>query len=240
MRFLRLIFLITLILFLVNDSIQAQKRRNQIEIYGGGAFPLSPDEFKDFFKIGLSINVQYVIFPSNRLGIPLFAGFEGFTTDSDAINKSLRSNVLGDYFDPSTGEYLYTVTDASLDVNGSANGFKIGAGIRPYLSPVESPVQLFVFGSAIYNAINEKEEIKGGSVTATDNFGNTETINLQPEDFPQSKFEQDIRRFGLALGGGIELPAGQKFNLILQGLFNIIFTSDEPTSFIGFTAGLVF
>jgi len=44
----------------------------------------------------------------------------------------------------------------------------------------------------------------------------------------------------LAGGGGFELPAGESLNLIIQGLFNVIFTEEESTTFVGVTAGVVF
>jgi hypothetical protein len=55
----------------------------------------------------------------------------------------------------------------------------------------------------------------------------------------------------VAAGAGLELPAGESLNIILQGLFRFIFTESETdpdtgesvggtTSFVGVTAGIVF
>jgi hypothetical protein len=44
----------------------------------------------------------------------------------------------------------------------------------------------------------------------------------------------------VAAGAGLELPAGESFNIVLQGVFRFIFTDIESSNFLGVTGGLVF
>jgi len=61
------------------------------------------------------------------------------------------------------------------------------------------------------------------------------------ETYPGSeKYSDTENRFGAAAGAGIELPLGESFNLIFQGLYHVVFTEEENTTFIGLTAGLIF
>jgi hypothetical protein len=56
----------------------------------------------------------------------------------------------------------------------------------------------------------------------------------------EEEFGGDEQKFGLAGGAGIEAPAGESANIVIQGIFRFIFTEDETTNFLGVTAGLVF
>lgn len=239
-----------LMFLLCTASLFAQSRRNQFELYAGAAFPLSPDEFKDFYKIGLSGNVQYVLFPSPRLGIPIFVGYEGFTVDADAISASFSQGLIGlPIIDQ--GVQVGEVTGAALDTEGSARTIKLGVGVRPYLTAPEAPTQFFLFGNATYNFLSTKASFNGGSVTYNDFIsGGSGTLDISKNDISailgQSEWEDDANKFGLGGGLGVEIPAGESVNLIFQGLFNIIFSAsegeegDENVTFVGVTAGVVF
>ena len=241
------------ILMLGAANLFAQTRRNQTEIYAGAAFPMSPDEFKDFYKIGLSGNVQYVFFPSPRVGIPIFVGYEGFTVDSDAISASFSQELTGlPIFDQDTQIQIGRVTGASLQTEGSASTIKLGAGVRPYLTAPEAPTQFFLFANATFNFLSTKTTLNGGAVNY-DNFltGGSETLTLTKDDLTsvlgQSEWKDDANKFGLGGGLGVEIPAGESINLIFQGLFNIVFSAAEAAdggkdniTFVGVTAGVVF
>lgn len=249
MRQFLTILIVFVFVFSSVDAFTQISRKNQFELYAGAGFPLSPDGFKDYYKVGLSLNVQYVLFPSYRLGIPIFIGYEGFTVDKDAINSDFQDLLLGPVY--SNGIYIGDFTEGDLDVDGSANTLKFGIGLRPYLTSPESSTQFFLFGTATYNVMKEKQEIKGASGTFEDLFGNVTQIELGPEDFEDSSFENDNKKFGAGFGAGIEVPLGERMNLIFQGMYNMIFTekvTDDitgeefggTTSFVGVTAGVVF
>jgi hypothetical protein len=233
--------LMVMALLLVASQVFAQNaRRPQVELYAGAGFPLGPDEFKDYFKIGLSGNVQYVFFPSPNLGIPIFVGYERFTVDTDAINNlyadEIRVELAG------TGVDLVS---ADFNSEGNASTLKLGIGVRPYLTKPEAPTQFFLFGSGTFNLLKAEQKFKGGSFTLRDlGTGQQQTFELTPEDLREVGIEPDVKgdeeKFGLAGGAGIEIPAGESFNLIFQGLFNIIFTTDQSTTFLGVTAGVIF
>ncbi len=244
---------LVLVLLLCANSLWAQSRRNQTEVYAGAAFPMSPDDFKDFYKIGLSGNVQYVLFPSPRVGIPIFVGYEGFTVDADAISASFSQQLTGlPIYDQNTGAQIGQVSGASLQTEGSARAIKLGAGVRPYLTAPEAPTQFFLFANATFNFLTTKTTLGGGAVTYN-NFltGGTETLNITKDDLNsilgQSEWKDDVNKLGLGGGLGVEIPAGESVNLIFQGLFNIIFSASEGTdgnkdnvTFVGVTAGVVF
>jgi len=252
MRSVIAFFLIFCLVFSFSDAFSQLSRKNQFEIYAGAGFPLSPDEFKDYYKIGLSLNAQYVIFPTPRIGIPIFAGYERFTVNTDAINDDFRSELVGFVLVDDFGNYLGEITDANVDATGASSAIKFGAGIRPYLTPPEASTQLFLFANATYNLLKTKEEFNGGSVTVQDAFQNEYVFDLvQDLDFQAEEFTDDRNKFGIGFGAGIEIPAGSSINLIFQGMYNMIFTEKETdeftgeefggtTSFIGVTGGIVF
>ena len=213
----RFVIVVLLVLFVLSlTSVFAQSRKPQFEVFGGVAIPLGPDEFKDYYKMGFSGHGQYVIFPSPKLGVSFGAAYERFTFDGDKVIDELE-----EIFGPLEG----------LDVTGSASVIELGVGVRPYLTPVESNTQMFLFGMATYNML--KQEI------TVDYLGESESDS------------QDDNKFGLAAGAGFEFPAGTSMNFILQGVFRFIFTESEEdpdtgeeyggtTSFVGITAGLAF
>ncbi len=232
--------LIFIFVLMVGSSFSQLARKPQVEIYAGAGFPLSPTEFKDYYKVGLSLNAQYVFFPSQRLGIPIFAGYERFTVDKQAISDEFKSMLIGSIFTDGSGNY-YEVTDASLDSKGSASLIKFGAGIRPYLTSPEASTQIFLFGNASYNILKTMDELKSADVTLTDYYsGQSYAYTFDNSELGVEKVETNEKRFGAGFGAGIEVPAGSSFNLIFQGMYNIIFTKDKSTTFIGATAGVVF
>lgn len=204
-RFAIVVLLVVFVLSL--GSVFAQTRKPQIEVFGGLAIPLAPDGFKDYYKMGFSGHGQYVIFPSPKLGVSFGAAYEKFTFDGDKF--------VEDYFGGSI---------EGLDVTGSASVIELGVGLRPYLSPVESNTQMFLFGMATYNFLKTEASISY--------MGYEDSVS------------DDLNKVGLAAGAGLELPAGTSMNLILQGVFRFIFTSEEDfggtTQFVGITAGLAF
>jgi len=231
-------------LLLTANNLFAQGRNSQMELYGGVGIPLGPEGFKDFYKLGLSLNAQYVFFASPSLGIPIFVGYERFTVDSDAIGEASAGDLVGLELFDSQGNVIGQVVDGRIDADGSASTIKFGIGLRPYLTQPEAPTQFFLFGTATFNLLKQKSEITGGSYTGSDFSGNEQIFDLTEDDiisiYGGTESKVDDEKFGLAGGAGIEIPAGSSLNLIIQGLFNIIFTEDEKTTFLGVTAGLVF
>lgn len=200
------------VLLLAASNVFAQGRNAQIELYGGVGFPLKPDFFKDYYKNGLSIHGQYVVFPSPRFGISFGAAFEKFSFDEDGFLKDVGLEGI-----------------PGLSVEGSASIVEFGIGFRPYLTLPEANTQFFLFGMGTFNLLKDE-----GTVSYTDEFGNTYSEGGS-EDFSQ---------VGVAAGAGIELPAGESLNIIIQGLVRFIFPKeeldDETLSFVGVTGGLVF
>lgn len=201
MKLVKFGLVLAAIIFSVNTA-SAQSRRNQIELFGGVAIPLAPEEFKNYYKLGGSLHGQYVLFPSPNLGISLGVAVEGFTVDQDAVLED------------------YGLVGAGVEVDATASIVELGIGVRPYLTPATANTQFFLFGMGTYNVLKEK-------VTAT-YLGQTETV------------EVDGNEFGVAGGAGFEIPAGEKLNIIIQGLTRFIFTEGSTTSFVGITAGVVF
>ena len=200
------VLIFTLLFFVSN--VFAQGRSSQIEIFAGAAVPLSPDSFKDFYKVGGSIHGQYVFFPSPTVGISFGAAVEAFTFDGDKFLED------------------FGFTEAGIDVNGEATIVELGIGIRPYLTSPETSTQFYVFGMGTFNAVEAK-------ATVTDAFGQEEEVKSKEE------------KIGIAAGGGLELPAGERINILIQGLVRFIFTDEifgqeEVTTFVGVTLGVAF
>jgi hypothetical protein len=244
------VLIIFILVFTSVDAFSQLTRKNQFEIYAGAGFPLGPDDFKDYYKVGLSLNVQYVFFPTYRLGIPIFVGYEGFAVDNDAINNEFQGMILGPVYDD-FGNYLGDYTDANLDVEGSASMVKFGVGLRPYLTSPEASTQLFLFGTATYNILKQKQTVNSLTATFEDYLGNLYEFTADQTFLDDFSYEDTYKKFGVGFGAGIEVPVGEKLNLIFQGMYNMIFTekyTDEytgeeyggTTSFIGVTGGVVF
>jgi len=234
--------LLMVMLFAVVGNVWAQ-RKSQIEFYLGSAFPLSPDDFKEYTKVGLSGNAQYVIFPSPRLGITFNVGYERFSVDNEKFTDAVSLSLTGQTASFWAGQTFSTPTgpvriNPSSDI--STNLIRFGGGVRPYLTAPEASTQIFLLGQVNYNLITN-------DYNATDlpyAYDPTTTIlqwqTFNDDDWEQTIGENDENAVGFGLGGGLEIPAGTSFNIVLQGLFNIISTKDESSSFVGVTAGLVF
>lgn len=108
------------------------------------------------------------------------------------------------------------------DTEGNARVIEFGVGVRPYLTPATASTQFFLFAMGTMNLLHTE-------LTATDPSG-TELVSG----------DDDETKFGIAGGAGIEIPAGESMNLIIQGLARSIFADPDNISFIGVTAGLVF
>jgi hypothetical protein len=197
---------ILLVMVSQSSDLFAQARNSQVELYGGIAFPTKPDEFKNYFKNGLSLHGQFVTFPSARLGVSFGAAYERFSFDDQAFLTDL--------------EEAFGVDLTGVTVEGSASVIELGVGLRPYLTQPEAGTQFFLFGMGTYNFLKTEATVTG--------FGASESTS------------GDENKFGVAFGAGLELPAGETMNIIVQGLYRIIFTADESTSFVGVTGGLVF
>jgi opacity protein-like surface antigen len=234
MRVLKLVVLIVLVLLCASSAFAQRKR--QIEIYAGAAFPLGPDFFKEYAKVGLSGNAQYVIFPSPKIGITFNVGYERFSTDNEKFTDALSQDL--------TGETASFWVDQGFDINPSAeissSLIRFGGGIRPYLTPPEAGTQFFLLGQVNFNII--KNDFSANQLPFEyDQFNDELTVlTFDDKEYEEAIEENDENKVGFGLGAGVEIPAGESFNIVLQGLFNIILTKDESTSFVGATAGLVF
>ncbi len=213
------LLVVVLILVLVAGNAFGQMRQAQKELFAGVAFPMAPDEFKDYFKMGYSVHGQYVMFPSPKMGVVFGVAYEPFSVDNDKF--------LEDYTGYGEGELEEMGVD--YDVEIGLNILELGVGIRPYLSAPEASNQIFLLGMATYNMMKFKTE---GTIGGYDYFG-----DYYEEELDESETEN---KFGLAVGAGIEMPVSDTMNLIFQGLYRFIFTEEETTSFVGITAGLVF
>jgi hypothetical protein len=200
---LKAIVIMVLVVLLMGSVFGQTGRQPQFEVFGGVAIPLAPDYFKDYYKMGFSPHVQYVMFPTQQIGVSFGAAYEFFTFDGDKF--------MEDYFGDSID---------GLKVEGSASVIELSVGLRPYITPAESSNQIFLFGMATYNFLKDEAEASYGGYS--------------------EKYTNDFNKFGLGAGAGMEIPAGDKFNIILQGIFRFIFTEEEKTNFVGITAGLVF
>lgn len=121
-----------------------------------------------------------------------------------------------------------------IEVDGKATLVELAIGIRPYLSSIEASTQVFLLAMATYNTINTEFTVSAPS------------INFEESGKDKGNY------FGVALGAGFEIPAGDRFNIIIQGLYRSVFVSegddvddtgmigDETISFVGVTVGLVF
>ncbi len=200
------LLLVVMLLFSTNGF--TQKRNNQFEIFIGGAVPLSPEWVKNTFEIGASIHGQYVMFLSPRIGLSLGLAGEGFTVDSE----------INDF-------YGY---DTQLAVG------ELGVGLRYYVTPMESNIQMYLFGMGTYNIVIYK---------GVHSFYDPISGIFLYEDEGETKEKKP----GVAFGGGFEIPAGESFNLLFQGLVRVMFVDflkvedeNDYFSFIGVTAGLAF
>jgi hypothetical protein len=210
----KFMIVVVLVLFVLSlNSVFAQgTRKPQFEVFAGVGIPLAPEDFKDYFKVGFSGHAQYVLFPSPQMGVVFGAAYEKFTFDGDKLLEEMG------------------LSGSGVDVSGSASIVELGIGVRPYLTPVESNNQFFLFGMATYNFLSEKAEVSYQGISAS--------------------ADTSYNKFGLAAGAGFEFPAGTSVNIIVQGVFRFIFTESYTddfgdkyggvTTFVGITGGVAF
>ncbi len=210
MRYFLVLSIIVVLLLTSSGFSQFENvsRKSQIELFGGLAIPLSPEDFSDYYKLGYSIHGQYVIFPSPKLGVSFAVAYEPFTFDGDKFMEDLQAS------DPFTD---YT----GFGVDGKASVLELGIGVRPYLTSPEANTQFFLFGMGTYNILKDEA-----------------TLSYNGSDF--YTISDDSKKFGIAGGAGFEMPMTETLNLIIQGVYRMIFTEDESTNFLGVTAGVVF
>ena len=209
MKHFLILSIVVLLLFTSSGFSQFENisRKPQIEVFGGVAIPLAPQDFKDYFKVGYSIHGQYVIFPSPKLGVSFTAAYEPFTFDGDKFIEDLQAaDPFSDY--------------SGVSVEGQASVFEMGVGVRPYLTSPEANTQFFLFGMGTYNILKTEA-----------------TVSFMGYS---NKTTSDEKKFGIAGGAGFEMPMTETLNLIIQGVYRMIFTEDESTTFLGVTAGVVF
>lgn len=236
-------FLLVTMSFMTASNVLGQ-RRSQIEFYAGSAFPMSPDDFKEYTNVGLSGNAQYVVFPSPRLGITFNVGYESFSTDNEKFVEAFSEATTGEkasYWE--TLEYT-TAGGQTLRIKPGADikshGIRFGAGLRPYLTPPEANTQFFLLGQASYNLITNDFNVTDLPYTYDANTNILQWATYDDQTWEKTIGENDENAFGFGLGAGIEIPAGASFNFVMQGLYNVVSTEGESSSFLGVTAGLVF
>lgn len=227
----------------VSVTMAFGQRRNQIEFYAGAAFPLSPDFFKEYTKVGLSGNTQYVLFPSPRLGVTFNLGYERFSVDNEKFVEAASTANTGQ---PASywAQFTFNTPNGPVSIKPSADIsaslIRFGAGIRPYLSAPEANTQIFLLAQANYNLITNDYNVTDLPIAYDASLGFLNWVTLNDAEYEEQLGENDDNVVGVGLGGGLEIPAGSSFNIVVQGLFNILFTEEESTSFVGVTAGVVF
>ena len=99
-------------------------------------------------------------------------------------------------------------------------------GVRPYLTRPDENFQFFIFGMGTYNIIESSAS-----------YSLSDGIDTVSETFDVSE-----ERFGIAVGGGLEIPLGDTMNLLFQALYRFLFvdelTDGDTISFLGLTAGV--
>lgn len=234
----RALIALSVLLFAASTSgLNAQlSRRPQFEFYGGLALPMAPEGFKEYMQMGLSGNVQYVIFPSPRFGITVNLGYESFITDNDRFTNFLSTSLTGydaDY-------WINQGYDIDPSAEISAAAIRFGGGVRPYITPPESNMQFFLLAQANYNLLNYK--FTAADLPAAYDYTASElwVYNFDDNSYEETFGENDENVVGFGFGAGIEIPAGNTYNIVIQALYSVLNTSEESTSFLTLTAGLVF
>jgi hypothetical protein len=232
------------IILLITASTVLGQRRSQIEFYAGSAFPLNPDDFKEYTKVGLSGNAQYVIFPSPRFGITFNVGYESFSTNNEKFVEAFSESQTGQKASYWASTVFTTQTGETVRINPSADIkshlIRFGGGIRPYLTAPEANTQIFLLAQANYNLITNDFNATELPYAYDPDTNFLQWATFDDADWEKTIGENDDKVFGFGFGAGLEIPAGSSFNIVLQGLYNIVSTENEKTSFMGMTAGLVF
>lgn len=234
--------LVVILLPVLAGSVWAQ-RKSQIEFYAGSAFPLSPKDFKEYTRVGLSGNAQYVIFPSPRLGITFNAGYERFSVDNAKFTDAFSASQTGQ---PASfwAQQVFTTPTGTVRINPSSDIsstlIRFGGGVRPYLTAPEASTQIFLLGQVSYNLINNNYDVTDLPYAYDVSTNFLQWASFDDDTWESTIGENDENVVGFGFGGGLEIPAGSSFNIVLQGLFNVISTKGESSSFVGVTAGLVF
>lgn len=140
----------TVFLLIFASTLIAQERRRQIEVFFGGAIPLAPELFKDWYEAGGSLHGQYVIFPSPKLGISFGLAAEGFAVDEDAVLED------------------FGLTGSGVSIDASLSILEVGVGVRPYLTPLEANTQIYLFGMGTYNSLRAETKVSGFGQTESD------------------------------------------------------------------------
>jgi hypothetical protein len=177
------------------------------------------------------------------LGATFNVGYERFSTSNEKFVESFSTNFTGQ---PASywANLVFTTPTGPVRINPSADInahlIRFGGGLRPYLTAPEANTQFFLLGQINYNLINNDYKATDLPYAYNATTGFLQWATFDDGDWEKNIGENDDQVFGFGLGGGLEIPAGTSFNVVLQGLYNVIATKNKSTSFLGVTAGLVF
>jgi hypothetical protein len=224
--------LILTLLLTISSLVSGQnERKTKVYLGGGIALPQGPDDFKNYFNIGLVTGGGIGFSLSQNATLVLSFGYGSFGAD-EAKFKS--------YFETITnlGFGLYGVSGGNFSNFSvtSTSGLQLEGRINLRLISSPNPVLPYLYGGLGYSSFTQPE------ITYTYNIpsqwiGYYTYVPAQTLSGTK-KFGEDESAFSTSVGLGFEFPFSSSISLLLESGYTIAFTKDENTSFIPFKANI--
>jgi opacity protein-like surface antigen len=210
----RAMFLLLAVLILSPHANAQGDSSFQVIFNGGYSLPQKPDVFKDAWNNGYNLGggVGY------RLGRLMFQGlvnYDRFSIDVDGVMNVLTEEIG---FDP---------TMLGLDIN-------IQGGDVSVLSLTGEVKVAFVEGSGPVNPY----VIGGGGIGRLSTDDVTVSLELFGERLEETVESESETKPMATLGGGVDIPIGERAAVFAEGRYQWVFTSDESMGFVTIRGGV--
>jgi len=210
MKTKKLLIALMLITLIPLTSLFAQRTAGSYAIGGfvGTGMPMSPDFFKDYWKMGgIGFGGEFIYNFSERISLGVRYHRLPFPMDTDEIEDMLRDEIGQDPTIPQN----YTLELEGMTINNSI----ITANILAYLTPPDAAAGFYITG--------------GGSYYMLDITDLEVTIEVQGQSMTQTmEMDEDIDdKFGINAGAGLEFNAGGSLNIFAEGRYHYRFGEEE-------------
>jgi opacity protein-like surface antigen len=210
----RAVFLLLAALLLSPHAYAQGDSQTQVFFNGGYSIPQKPDVFKDAWNNGFNVGggVGY------RLGRLTFQGLVNY--DRFSVNDDGVMNVL-------TEEIGFDPTMLGLDLNiqgGNVSVLSVTGEVKVSFVADSGAVSPYVIG--------------GGGLGRVSTDDVTVSLELFGERFQETVESESETKPMATVGGGVDIPIGERAAVFAEGRYQWVFTSDESMGFVTIRGGV--
>ena len=203
-------------LLLLSVHANAQEDSNvQILLNGGYSLPQKPDIFKDVWNNGFNVGAGVGYRFSGRFTVQGLVNYDKFSVTDNGIMDILTEEIG---FDPS---------ELGLEINlqgGSVSVLSLTGEVK--VSFVEDPSKISPY------------VIGGGGLGRVSTDDVTVALTFLGESLEESIEGESETKAMATVGGGVDIPIGERAAVFVEGRYQFVFMSDERMEFVGIRGGI--